>query len=280
MDHDKTLTLLAKALEIAPGDWETRSHMASLCLDLGQAERAAALLRDAPELPDAPSLKLEAADLCRRAGDADAALRITDDLLLENRANARAHLLKARVYRDRGMQADARKHYNLAAVIDEKLEDSEFEQWLGGGNRPAPRLRDSGGGEFTVGTESPFELGEPGANASSSESTQLPPSPLDDLEEDWKENAPSLEEASDLVARAIDEFGETNNLYDPWDDEGPIEYGSLLPAVKFADVGGMEELKEKLRMKFIYPFKNEGVFAKFRKHAGGGLLLYGPPGCG
>ncbi len=172
------MELLAKALQIAPGDWETRSHMASLCLDLGQFDRAAALLADAPELPDAPSLKLETADLCRRAGDGDAALRITDTLLRENRANARAHLLKARVYRDRGMQADARKHYNLAAVIDEGVEDAEFEQWLDGGNRPPPRLREPGGGNFTVSTDSPFELGEPSLGACGPDPTQLPPSPL------------------------------------------------------------------------------------------------------
>jgi transitional endoplasmic reticulum ATPase len=33
-------------------------------------------------------------------------------------------------------------------------------------------------------------------------------------------------------------------------------------------------------MKLIYPSKNKGVFEKFNRRAGGGLLLYGPPGCG
>ncbi len=51
-------------------------------------------------------------------------------------------------------------------------------------------------------------------------------------------------------------------------------------SVSFADVAGMEQLKKTLKLKIIEPFRNPGVFAKFKKKAGGGVLLYGPPGCG
>ncbi|MBG9590179.1 ATP-binding protein [Cytobacillus firmus] len=50
--------------------------------------------------------------------------------------------------------------------------------------------------------------------------------------------------------------------------------------VKFNDVGGLVELKETIEMKIIKPFMNPSLFAKFRKKAGGGIMLYGPPGCG
>jgi SpoVK/Ycf46/Vps4 family AAA+-type ATPase len=50
--------------------------------------------------------------------------------------------------------------------------------------------------------------------------------------------------------------------------------------VKFADLGGMEEVKENIRMKIIHPLKNPELFAAYGKKAGGGVLLYGPPGCG
>ncbi len=49
---------------------------------------------------------------------------------------------------------------------------------------------------------------------------------------------------------------------------------------KFTDVGGMEKVKEDIRMKIIHPLKNPGLFAAYGKKAGGGVLLYGPPGCG
>jgi len=52
------------------------------------------------------------------------------------------------------------------------------------------------------------------------------------------------------------------------------------PDISFADVGGMAEIKERIRMAIIYPFQRPEVFAAYGKRPGGGLLLYGPPGCG
>lgn len=49
---------------------------------------------------------------------------------------------------------------------------------------------------------------------------------------------------------------------------------------RFSDVAGMEPLKKLLRLQIIEPFRNPGLFQKFKKKAGGGVLLYGPPGCG
>lgn len=52
------------------------------------------------------------------------------------------------------------------------------------------------------------------------------------------------------------------------------------PAVRFSDVGGMEALKEEFRMKVLYPLQNPDLFRAYGKKIGGGVLLYGPPGCG
>lgn len=51
-------------------------------------------------------------------------------------------------------------------------------------------------------------------------------------------------------------------------------------AITFEDVAGLEDLKKTIHLRIISPFYNKGLFAKFRKKAGGGVLLYGPPGCG
>jgi SpoVK/Ycf46/Vps4 family AAA+-type ATPase len=53
-----------------------------------------------------------------------------------------------------------------------------------------------------------------------------------------------------------------------------------LPRTTFDDIGGMEDVIERIRMNIIYPFKNPEVFKKFKKKPGGGILMYGPPGCG
>jgi len=52
------------------------------------------------------------------------------------------------------------------------------------------------------------------------------------------------------------------------------------PSIKFADIGGMEHIKDDIRIKIIHPLKNPELFKAYGKKAGGGILLYGPPGCG
>lgn len=51
-------------------------------------------------------------------------------------------------------------------------------------------------------------------------------------------------------------------------------------SISFDDVVGMEKLKKTLRLSIIEPFLRPSLFAKFKRKAGGGVLLYGPPGCG
>ncbi len=270
MDHEKTLELLAKALEIAPGDWETRSHMASLCIELGRGERAARLLEAAPALPDDVAGKLHAAGLLHQAGANNAALQIADGLIAASSTNAQAHLLKANIYRDRGLDAEARRHYNLAAVIDPSLEDEHFEAWLDGGGATTTRPATAGG------TRDDPPRG--GHDAGDGVAQPPLPSPFDDLEPDFNPPPPGVDaEPSDSQPDFTTEMAEE---FDEMDDHSPFAVRPDFPLTTFSDVGGMEPIKESVRMKIVYPFKNKGVFARYGKRAGGGLLLYGPPGCG
>ena len=50
--------------------------------------------------------------------------------------------------------------------------------------------------------------------------------------------------------------------------------------ITFADVGGLEEVKQQIRRRIIAPLQKPGLFTAFKRRAGGGLLFYGPPGCG
>jgi SpoVK/Ycf46/Vps4 family AAA+-type ATPase len=52
------------------------------------------------------------------------------------------------------------------------------------------------------------------------------------------------------------------------------------PGVRLADVGGMEQVKERLELSFLGPMRNPQLAKAFGKSLSGGLLLYGPPGCG
>ena len=53
-----------------------------------------------------------------------------------------------------------------------------------------------------------------------------------------------------------------------------------MPRIRFEDVGGMEQVKEEIRMKIIGPMAHPEMYAAYGKTIGGGILMYGPPGCG
>jgi transitional endoplasmic reticulum ATPase len=59
-----------------------------------------------------------------------------------------------------------------------------------------------------------------------------------------------------------------------------VEFESERAGITFNDVGGMEEVKEHLRMNIILPLRKPELFRAYGKRIGGGILMYGPPGCG
>jgi SpoVK/Ycf46/Vps4 family AAA+-type ATPase len=60
----------------------------------------------------------------------------------------------------------------------------------------------------------------------------------------------------------------------------PAEPAADRPTLSFADVGGLEAIKEKIRLLVLHPLKRPDLYRAFGKKVGGGILLYGPPGCG
>jgi AAA+ superfamily predicted ATPase len=67
----------------------------------------------------------------------------------------------------------------------------------------------------------------------------------------------------------------------------PVEAGGEGPSLEiekpeltFRDVGGMDALKEEIRIKIIHPMTRPELYKAYGKPIGGGILMYGPPGCG
>ncbi|GMU23203.1 MAG: ATPase AAA [Phycisphaerae bacterium] len=101
--------------------------------------------------------------------------------------------------------------------------------------------------------------------------------------------------AVDLDSSAVDPTLEDQLGIDP-DDDGEIVDGRIRaasdgfapppdttverPKLSFEDVGGMEELKDEIRMKIIHPLTHPEIYKAYGKPIGGGILMYGPPGCG
>jgi SpoVK/Ycf46/Vps4 family AAA+-type ATPase len=54
----------------------------------------------------------------------------------------------------------------------------------------------------------------------------------------------------------------------------------IKPKERFADVAGLEKVKEMIKEYIVYPLQDPELARKYGKLGGGGVLLYGPPGCG
>ncbi len=63
-------------------------------------------------------------------------------------------------------------------------------------------------------------------------------------------------------------------------DVAPPAHDTLRPRVTLADVGGLDHVKERIEMSFLGPMRQPELRQLFGKQLRGGLLLYGPPGCG
>lgn len=76
--------------------------------------------------------------------------------------------------------------------------------------------------------------------------------------------------ADDLLER----FATTEPLHE-------VDVGEVTaPGIRLADVGGMQQVKERLELSFLGPMRNPEMQLQFGKSLRGGLLLWGPPGCG
>lgn len=75
-----------------------------------------------------------------------------------------------------------------------------------------------------------------------------------------------------------------DEILEGWTDTDALvepELGSMSrPGVTLADVGGLSEVKRRLELSFLAPMRNPELRAQFGKALRGGLLLWGPPGCG
>jgi SpoVK/Ycf46/Vps4 family AAA+-type ATPase len=93
----------------------------------------------------------------------------------------------------------------------------------------------------------------------------------DELTEEERESLRRLEAGLDGVIPPafVDEQGVATGAFD-------VESVGL----RLSDVGGMAEVKERLEAAFLAPLRNPDLVRLYGKSLRGGLLLYGPPGCG
>jgi SpoVK/Ycf46/Vps4 family AAA+-type ATPase len=90
---------------------------------------------------------------------------------------------------------------------------------------------------------------------------------------DW---SAAEEQVGDIIEPQFVDYGDGSP-----DVENERDLDVLAPSdVKLADVAGMEDVKARLEVSLLGPIRNPELMRAYKVSARGGLLLYGPPGCG
>ncbi len=77
------------------------------------------------------------------------------------------------------------------------------------------------------------------------------------------------------------QYGKTTDEdEEDYDDDDDEIRNFEKPLINFSHVGGMHFVKEQIELKIIKPLKFSDLYKAYDKKIGGGILLYGPPGCG
>src|SRR5687767_11358128 len=241
---------LREAVRLSPQNAPLLLHVADMVLRSGGFNEAEALFKRALAVePGNVAAKLGLAAAFFQQGKHSAALVIVEDLVKGPAPAPRSLLLHARLALHAGESRLAAQQYQRAREIDASLADPALEAELAPHlpKRPVPQLPKA---TFTpppsaTDDSSPFftaeDSDEPAENPDNGEREALP--------------------AGDLPADASEQEVER-------------------PVTSFADVGGMEQVKEEVRMKIILPLQQPELFKAYGKKVGGGILMYGPPGCG
>jgi SpoVK/Ycf46/Vps4 family AAA+-type ATPase len=88
--------------------------------------------------------------------------------------------------------------------------------------------------------------------------------------------AAAEEQVADIIEPAFVGYGEGEAGV-----ENERDFDVLAPSdIKLADVSGMTDVKERLEVSLLGPLRNPELMKAYKISARGGLLLYGPPGCG
>jgi len=198
-------------------------------------------------MPDDVPLRLHLAELLLRAGQRDEAVRHLGAVLQRDPGNAQALGMLTAPAPAAGQHPPA----PAASVSPERSAPSA--------DTPA---------------SSPAVPDAPAASPSDGDDDDPVPA-ADDLagEYDWSQAENELSDV--LPAMFVDDAGSTSAGI-----EEARAYDAERAGITLADVAGLTEVKQRLEAAFLAPMRNPELRKLYGKSLRGGLLLYGPPGCG
>ena len=237
---------LREALRFSPDNVPLLVHAADAVLKVGGLAEAETLFKRALAL-DAANIEAKTglAETFFQQGSNGTALVLVESLTKSPAASIRALVLHVRLALKAGEPRLAAQLFGRIREMEPRFSDPTLEQELGNYLPKRPQL-------------------------------VLPPKAMTPPVADEESAGGS---GNPFSSGAEDAFGEAQRLpAGDLPDDAAVEMEK--PELNFSDVGGMDKVKEEIRMKIILPLKQPELFKAYGKKAGGGILLYGPPGCG
>ncbi|MGW4468619.1 ATP-binding protein [Nonomuraea sp. NPDC004354] len=263
--RDAGLQALREAARLSPDNLPLRQHLAAQLLDKGYLAEAEAEFRAALVLaPGNPDIIAGLAEAFVRQSNHGPALAALDQLLAVPGYPPRLGVLAARALLGEGDVPAAARRYHEAVSRDPSVGDPELAAKLAVPAAPAPSYP----------APQPYQpyQGHPSYPAPGQGYQHQQPAyqqaPTYQQSPAYQEQPPAYPQGQGYpLGQGYQQAPETS---------AEVERS----ATSFADVAGMESVKEALRIKLLLPIQQPELFAAYGKRAGGGVLLYGPPGAG
>jgi len=212
-------------------------------------------------MPDDVPLRLHLAALLLRAGLRDEAVRHLGAVLQRDPGNGEALALLTGQHPSAPGEPSVSPERTVAPAAD---------------SAPAAEVPDAAGDGDAPATPPPAPASSaPSSSAPSSSAPATPPGQEEDDSTgnyDWSQAEDELRDV--LPAMFVGDAGSTSAL-----DEARA-YDAEPAGLTLADVAGLTEVKQRLEAAFLAPMRNPELRKLYGKSLRGGLLLYGPPGCG
>ena len=259
---------LVSIIEQRPEDHSLREHLAELLIAEGRGaeavshlgvvlavdpnnERVAALMRSALGVPEAPASSAPAGDEAEPAAPATDEDRVLPEAAFAGEVPVPPEAPAPSA--PGAPAAPASDDAGIPAIVT--IHPADFPQTVEEGNNE--------GGASTG------EVGD-GQGAPASDDGADPEN------FDWS----SAEKQVGGPAPAFVKVGATDGVIEVDDKPQGDAWDVETVTSTLADVGGMQSVKDRLTMAFLAPLRNPEIRKLYGKSLNGGLLLYGPPGCG
>ena len=285
---------LASIIEQQPEDHALREHLAELLIAEGRGaeavshlavvlavdphnERAAALMRSALGVPEAPAPSAPTVDEAEPAAPATDEDRVLPEAAFAGEVPVPPEAPEASAPAVDGSTA---AESEPAAPASYEVETVPAPEAPAPSAPAAPASDDAGIPAIVTIHPAAFpQTAEGGASTGEAGDGQDDPASPDGADPenfDWK----SAEKQVGGPAPAFVKVGATDGEVEIDDKPQGDAWDVETVTATLADVGGMQSVKDRLTMAFLAPLRNPEIRKLYGKSLSGGLLLYGPPGCG